>query len=78
MLLLVLINTDFGWLYSKIQIAYIANVFQCSLQFITPNIMQNGEKFARIESQENLCPGWTQEEGESRYQNPSEDSPTIL
>jgi len=77
-LLLVFININNGYMYSKIQIAYIANVFLCSLQFITPNIIQNGEKFARRESQENLCPGLTQEEGESRYQNPSEDSPTIL
>jgi hypothetical protein len=78
MLLLVLINIDFGYISSKIQIAYIANVFLCSLQFITPNILQNVEKFARIESQENLCPGLAQEEGESISQNPSEDSPTIL
>ncbi len=77
-LLLVLIHTNFSSLYSKIQIAEIANVFLCSLQFITPNIMQNGEKFARIESQEKLCPDLTKEEGESISQNPSEDSTTIL
>ena len=78
MLLLVLVNTDTDSMYSKIQIAEIANVFLCSLQFITPNIMQNGEKCAHLESQENLCPGLTQEEGESISQNPSEDTPTIL
>jgi hypothetical protein len=50
-LLLVLMNINNGYMYSKIQIAYMAKVFLCSLQFITPNIMQNGEKFARIESQ---------------------------
>src|SRR4028119_78236 len=77
-LLLILINTNFGGLYSKIQIACIAKVFLWSLQFITPNIIQNGEKIARIESRENLCSGLTQEEGESRYQNPSEDCPTTL
>ncbi len=67
-----------GSMYSKIQIADIANVFLCSLQFITPNIIQNGEKFARIESQEKLCPDLTREKEKSISQNPSEDSRTIF